>query len=843
MARTKHLLYCNLLTLVCIAACAQNTNPYKPSPLTGESLDPSRKATPVQLESARHKPLPEQYIWTEEDSGVGHYNPGDWMFTPTAELGPHYFRRSFQLSAVPSRATLYVAGPRSLSVYVNGALVKKDASNPDSPLGQKVYSVDVTRNLHAGTNLIAIEAIRGKGVGAVPDDIMTIDVTRGKVLLVKLLPADPGVLADAMVMSDVDWRGSLTASDGWNKPGFNDSSWKPVSSLGAVESSINLFQWNADAGLYDWPGYDGISAFLAHFQLDPLAVTDIFTGAGEVHNPEALQGSSSSEFSVDLPNGPYPQQDAPHVLLDFGRDANGRLEFTSDSDAPSQVTLQYGESEEETLKQPFLGVNVVEIPAHGTAYGPKSTFRYAYIQFISGGREARFKSIRLDGIYYPVEYKGSFESSDPVLNQMWNIGAYTAHLCMQDDIWDAPKRDRGRWMGDLDVSGRTIEDAFDDHFLMEDTLERLMGPAPIKRHVNGIAGYSAFWLTGEAEYYRHVGDVKQLEGLHQRIVQLMEYMEGDLDANGLYANNYKAWPFVDWSPELNGDTPLSRAGTTYEFYDAFKQGVYLLHELHDEQNAARFQQQADKIKASAQQHLLDPSTGSFGTRWQTNAYAVLSGVADPSQYEAIWKNALSSVGKVRYNGLIITPYYNYYVISAMAKMGHREQALDWIRQYWGGMIDEGATSFWEGYDPDWYKADFHASLQADNMSGYRVSLAHGWSTGVTPWLMEELIGIHSRGVGFSQVDIRPDLLGLEYARGAEPTPRGLLKVDLKKQGSGMSIGIDLPPSTIARVSVPVGSSGATVQVNGKATPGTSDENGARSIITLDHGGHYDISTQ
>ena len=43
------------------------------------------------------------------------------------------------------------------------------------------------------------------------------------------------------------------------------------------------------------------------------------------------------------------------------------------------------------------------------------------------------------------------------------------------DIWDAPKRDRGRWMGDLDVSGRTIEDVFDDHFLMEETLDRLLG--------------------------------------------------------------------------------------------------------------------------------------------------------------------------------------------------------------------------------------------------------------------------------------------------------------------------------------------------------------------------------
>ena len=646
-----------------------------------------------------------------------------------------------------------------------------------------------------------------------------------------------------IVMSDSKWKGSLNAVDGWMSPTFDDTGWKTAADLGGIESSINLFQWNADAGLYSWPGYEGISPFLAHYALPPVAVTQVFAGAGEIANPDALKAGSGG-FSVTLPDAPFTPQAAPHLLLDFGRDANGRLELVSASDQPAEVTVQYGESEEEALKQPFLGVNVVRVPAQGKAFGPKSTFRFAYVQFIGGVNKASFKSIQLDGIYYPVKYQGYFESSDEKLNHMWNVGAYTAHLCMQDDIWDAPKRDRGRWMGDLDVSGRTIEDAFEDHFLMEDTLDRLIGPAPVERHVNGIAGYSAFWLAGEAEYYRHTGSTKQLAALHDRIVELMKYMEGDLDSRGLFANNYKAWPFVDWSPELNGDTPLARAGTTFEFYDAFRQGIYLLHELHDEQNAAVFQQEADKIKNAAQEALLDKASGSFGTRWQVNAYAVLSGAADRSQYDAIWSNSLSTVGKVRYNGLIITPYYNYYVISAMAKMGHRAEALDWIRQYWGGMLDEGATSFWEGYDPDWYKDDFHASLQADNMSGYRVSLAHGWSSGVTPWLMEEVLGVHARGAGFSQVDIRPDLIDLTYAKGGEPTPRGILGVNIKKVAdTGLRVGIDLPAGTVARVSLPVSAGAKTISVNGKAMSATPDEGGSRAVVLLDRAGHYELSSE
>jgi hypothetical protein len=409
---------------------------------------------------------------------------------------------------------------------------------------------------------------------------------------------------------------------------------------------------------------------------------------------------------------------------------------------------------------------------------------------------------------------------------------------MQDDIWDAPKRDRGRWMGDLDISGRTIEDVFDDHFLMEETLDRLLGDAPITHHVDGIAGYSAFWLTGEAEYYRHTGSRQQLESVHERLVQLLRYMETELDNRNLYANTTKASPYVDWSPDLDTDTPESRMATQFEFYAGFRDGIYLLRQLDDTQNADTFQKSADAMSAAALKYLLDAS-GSFGTRWQTNAYAVLSDLAGPSLYEAIWHNSLSSVGRTRYNGLIITPYYNYYVISAMAKMGRRAEALDWIRQYWGGMIDEGATSFWEGYDPSWYKQDFHASLQADGTTGYQASLAHGWSSGVTPWIMEQILGIQPRGAGFSEVDIRPDLLDLQWAQGGEPTPRGMLKVEIRRDNGYKTI-IDLPPATIARLSVPVSAPGVVILVNGTKQTGESAENGEREIVVLRTAGHFEL---
>jgi len=105
----------------------------------------------------------------------------------------------------------------------------------------------------------------------------------------------------------------------------------------------------------------------------------------------------------------------------------------------------------------------------------------------------------LEGIAYPVRYKASFESSDPRLNKIWETAAYTAHLCMQEGIWDGVKRDRGKWMGDMDVTARVIGTVFGDHAQIDQTLQELAGTPPFSEHVNSLASYTPLWVIGEAE--------------------------------------------------------------------------------------------------------------------------------------------------------------------------------------------------------------------------------------------------------------------------------------------------------------------------------------------------------
>ena len=192
------------------------------------------------------------------------------------------------------------------------------------------------------------------------------------------------------------------------------------------------------------------------------------------------------------------------------------------------------------------------------------------------------------------------------------------------------------------------------------------------------------------------------------------------------------------------------------------------------------------------------------------------------------------------NRPIISPYYDYYVIRAMAEMDHREQALKWIRQYWGGMLNEGATSFWEAYDPSWYHEDFHSSLQSDNRSGYFVSLAHGWSSGPTAWLMEEVLGIQPTGAGFATVNLGP-IWWTWIGRGVRADAAWIVEGG-RKERKRTEIAVDVPEGVVARLSVPLSGAPVTaVHVNGKSTAGESAEGGTRRVVVLDHAGHYSVS--
>ena len=136
-------------------------------------------------------------------------------------------------------------------------------------------------------------------------------------------------------------------------------------------------------------------------------------------------------------------------------------------------------------------------------------------------------------------------------------------------------------------------------------------------------------------------------------------------------------------------------------------------------------------------------------------------------------------------------------LEALARSGHYSEAMDLISDYWGRMLDLGATTFWEDFNyvdarnaaridepvPDG-KFDIHADGGAWCYVGLRHSFCHGWASGPTAWLSEHVLGVEPVEPGFRQVRIEPHLGNLEWAEGTVSTPQGIILVRHEKQSDG-----------------------------------------------------------
>jgi hypothetical protein len=180
------------------------------------------------------------------------------------------------------------------------------------------------------------------------------------------------------------------------------------------------------------------------------------------------------------------------------------------------------------------------------------------------------------------------------------------------------------------------------------------------------------------------------------------------------------------------------------------------------------------------------------------------------------------------------------VIFALSHLGHYRQALNFIRYYWGGMIHEGATTFWEKYDPSWPKQHFHLFLNNSGRgdakgaaANYYISLCHGWSSGPTSWLSANILGVQPQSGGFAKTTIIPHLGGLKWASGRVPTPCGNIVLQVARTGVTESIDLTLPVGINALVGV----AGNFVTVDGsEVTPVRRTRTGC--FIEINKAGTY-----
>ena len=481
--------------------------------------------------------------------------------------------------------------------------------------------------------------------------------------------------------------------------------------------------------------------------------------------------------------------DTASILLDYGKEIQGGLQLVlghCSSPKPALVRIRFGESvgecnSEVTYSAGRIGFStnhhamrdiVMEIPNYGVLEIGNTGFRFVRIDLLEKNTTINVAEARAIFRYRDLPYLGSFRCNDDRLNQIWLTGAYTVHLNMQEYLWDGIKRDRLIWLGDMHPEVATIMAVFGDNEVVPQTLDLACKQFPLPGWMNGMSAYSLWYLIIHHDWYLHSGDLDFLTRHKAYILGLLDLIDSKIDLNGV--ETLAKERFLDWPSSSNKEGV--EAGYRALIVWALKDAEQLCEILNEPDYAQKARLCVNRMNRT----IKEPNNLK-----QAASLMAIAGLLDPVKA----CREVVSVGSVKN----FSTFYGYYMLQSLAMAGEHQQGLDIIRQYWGGMLDVGATTFWEDFNLDWTKnaaridentpvgkIDIHGAYGAYCYLGYRHSLCHGWASGPTAWMSEHILGIKAVEPGCRLIKIEPHLGDLQWAEGTYPTPYGVVTVKITR---------------------------------------------------------------
>lgn len=486
------------------------------------------------------------------------------------------------------------------------------------------------------------------------------------------------------------------------------------------------------------------------------------------------------------------------TLYDFGRETFGYLVFDSPKGRRGHIRIYYGESAEEAqdkehcetldlLSVTEKGVEDMSHPGnavtavtagdgrHTYTLANSKAFRYVYVE--TDG-DARYAGLSMEYEYMPETVRASFECNDAEVNKIWEISEYTMHLTTREFFIDGIKRDRWTWSGDAYQSYLMNYYLYFDSDCVKRTTWQLRGKDPVTSHINTIMDYTFYWFIGIYDYYMYTGDRHFVEQVYPRMQTMMDYVLGRTNANGMVEGLTGDWVFVDWA-----DGPMDKRGEL-----AFEQVLFcksletmaLCAALTDNAaDRAKYGQLASRLKAKLLPTFWDESRKALVhnvlngrqsrqiTRY-ANMFAVFYDYLSELQKAEVAKSVIHNDSIMK----ITTPYMRFYELEALCAMGEQADVMRQMKDYWGGMLREGATSFWEKYNPD-EKGAQHLAMYG---RPYGKSLCHAWGASPIYLLGKYYLGVKPVKPGYAEFAIRPSLGGLKWMKGSVPTPHGDIRV-------------------------------------------------------------------
>jgi alpha-L-rhamnosidase len=519
---------------------------------------------------------------------------------------------------------------------------------------------------------------------------------------------------------------------------------------------------------------------------------------------------------------------APGVtLIDFGRVAFGNLSLTSPSDATNTITVHFGEalvdgrinrhppgSVRYAVAEAVLDggkvVRVAPAPDMRNTLQPKAVltppewgvvlpFRWVEIENWPG--EMRPEQIRRRAAFASDwdDSASAFETSDPMLNRIWDLCRYSIKATTFAGIYVDGDRERTAYEADAYISqlGRFYADG--DVQMARDTFDRLLKfptwPTEWAPHMIFVA-YADWMQTGDTNWL--AGHYAALKSKLQLDRALPDGLISSTDAQIIKGDN------VDWPPGERDDFVFTHVNTVVNAFHlrALRLMIEIARTLNQTADADDYAARERMALAAFQEKLFDPARGLYrdgvGTdhcSCHANLFPLALGLV-PEEHRAQIAQWLGE------RGMKCSVYAAQYLLEGLFENGEADQAMALMTalgdRSWRHMVESGTTITWEAWDQH-YKPN-----QDWN---------HAWGAAPANLLPRFVLGAQPLTPGWKRVLIQPHPGPLEQANGKIPTVLGPVSIEWKNS-DGFKLSLALPPRMSAQVIVPAHKNSTSVVVNG-----------------------------
>lgn len=801
------------------------------------------------------------WIWSAEGT---HSAPSPENSTPS-HYQVRYFRRTFAV-ADPAAATLRVdlSADSRYVFFCNGVFIGRGPAKGD--VNHHFYdSFDLSAHLRPGRNALAAIVLdmsrvahRPALLGA-PCSVMT--YAGGFVLEGTVVGAGGKVLAD--LQTNAEWRVavdrghlfqnenttfegylgyfehrvSAAIPENWNGVDFDDSAWPaanvlfkaellvnrrdPASPYGLMPRMIPMLEEGAPARFPDAyatgggtvsPAWQKLLADGTPLTLAPGEKVDLVLDMGVLTTafPHlAVSGGAGSVVRLTYAEALRLPWNTPGAKL-MGKQqslANLASHFADEStgwtfDRRGKVTGWCD------IWEPAGREEVFE-PLHWRA------FRYVGLQITVGREPLTLRAMQQRFTAYPYQVTATFESSDPAMDKIWQVGLHTMRMCSHETFEDCPHYEQMQYAGDTMITSKLAMFTTGDYRLsrqalyqfdwsrLSDGLTQARFPS---RLLQVIPAWSIHWITSLKDYFQCTGDRETLKDLLPGVRAVLDWYRRHADASGLPAK-LPYWNITDWCPWWpRGVVPGADDGATCihsaQFINALDETAWMLRYFDRATEAEALTAEATALRAKAHALFWSESEGLYFDR---------PGGPEVSQYGNAWAIVASFAGE-RERAIIMRRFPD----DAKLAPG----SFFWWHTGFTALAKCGAYDSMPRQLGPWHESIGYGLSAFVEENSYWRSLCHAWSAHPVLEFQQRILGVTPAEPGFARIDVRPNRCGLDHATGSVCTPRGMVHIAWSVERRRFVLTGSAPSGTPVVVQLPDGTrrefAGGAFELSGNA---------------------------